>query len=127
MVKLYPQINRQKGTLKVEVKILEPDEWLRPDMSVRVTFFSGEPAHGDGEAPRVLAPREALRRDEQGEFAWVVTEERVRRQPIESAGDAADGRAVVTRGLSGGEALVLGAAEGLSEGQRVDASAPPAR
>jgi hypothetical protein len=30
VVKLYPQINRQKGTLKVEVRILEPDEWLRP-------------------------------------------------------------------------------------------------
>ena len=38
VVKLYPQINRQKGTLKVEVKILEPDEKLRPDMSVRITF-----------------------------------------------------------------------------------------
>src|SRR5215813_3124727 len=42
VVKLYPQINRQKGTLKVEVRILEPDAWLRPDMSVRVTFFAAE-------------------------------------------------------------------------------------
>ena len=49
VVKLYPQINRQKGTLKVEVRILEPDEWLRPDMSVRVTFFAGEPAARRGE------------------------------------------------------------------------------
>ena len=47
VVKLYPQINRQKGTLKVEVRILEPDEWLRPDMSVRITFFAGEPARGE--------------------------------------------------------------------------------
>jgi hypothetical protein len=122
-VKLYPQINRQKGTLKVEVRILAPDEWLRPDMSVRVTFFAGEPATGGTAAPQVLAPREAIRRDDKGEYAWVVTEGRLRRQEIASAGAAADGRAIVTRGLAGGEALVLGEAEGLSEGQRVNASA----
>ena len=63
VVKLYPQINRQKGTLKVEVRILEPDEWLRPDMSVRVTFLAGEPAARRGErragarAARGGAPR----------------------------------------------------------------------
>jgi HlyD family secretion protein len=122
VVKLYPQINRQKGTLKVEVRILEPDEWLRPDMSVRVTFFAGEPAGSVASAaPQVLAPREAVRRDDQGEFAWVVSDGRLRRQPLASAGDAADGRAVVSQGLSGGEALVTGAVEGLREGQRVRA------
>lgn len=124
VVKLYPQINRQKGTLKVEVRILEPDEWLRPDMSVRVTFFAGEPTGGEAAAPQVLAPREAVRRDDQGEYAWVVTEGRLRRQAVASAGLAADGRAIVSRGLAGGEALVVGEAKGLAEGQRVNTSAP---
>src|SRR5690606_14643821 len=40
VVKMYPQINRQKGTLKVEVGIEEPDAWLRPDMSVRIRFLA---------------------------------------------------------------------------------------
>jgi RND family efflux transporter MFP subunit len=44
VVKLYPQVNRQKGTLKVEVQILEPDETLLPDMSVRLHFLGDEPA-----------------------------------------------------------------------------------
>ncbi len=125
VVKLYPQINRQKGTLKVEVRILEPDEWLRPDMSVRVTFFAGEPAGGVASAaPQVLAPRDAIRRDDRGEFAWVVTEDKLRRQEIASAGESADGRAIVSRGLTGGEALVVGEIEGLREGLRVRVSAP---
>jgi hypothetical protein len=72
----------------------------------------------------VLVPREAVRHDDQGEYTWVVTEERLRRQAIASAGQAADGRAIVSRGLAGGEALVVGEALGLSEGQRVNASAP---
>jgi RND family efflux transporter MFP subunit len=125
VVKLYPQINRQKGTLKVEVRIVEPDAWLRPDMSVRVTFFAGEPEPGaENVAAQVLAPRDAVRRDDAGEYAWVVTEGRLRRQALASAGAAADGRAIVSQGLSGGEALVVGDAEDLSEGQRVHASAP---
>jgi RND family efflux transporter MFP subunit len=119
VVKLYPQINRQKGTLKVEVRILEPDAALRPDMSVRVAFFAGEPSTAAEGPAHVLAPRAALRRDAGGEYAWVVSEGRLRRQALVSAGDASDGRAVVAQGLSGGEALVLEPTEDLSEGQRV--------
>jgi RND family efflux transporter MFP subunit len=119
VVKLYPQINRQKGTLKVEVRIAEPDEWLRPDMSVRVSFLREAAPEGEGE-PEVLAPREALRRDAAGEFVWVVSEGRLRRQAVASGADAGGGQAVVSSGLAGGEALVLGPAEGLREGRAVE-------
>ena len=123
VVKLYPQINRQKGTLKVEVQIEEPDEWLRPDMSVRVTFLQElEPAAEGAELAQVLAPREAIRKDGGASFAWVVTEGRLRKQPIETAGERG-ANAVVSKGLAGGEALVLGPAEGLAEGQRVEVQA----
>jgi RND family efflux transporter MFP subunit len=123
VVKLYPQINRQKGTLKVEVQIEEPDEWLRPDMSVRVTFLQQLEPTADGEEPsQVLAPREAIRKDGGTSFAWVVTEGRLRKQPVETAGERG-ANAVVSKGLSGGEALVLGPAEGLSEGQKVEVQA----
>jgi RND family efflux transporter MFP subunit len=119
VVKLYPQINRQKGTLKVEVKILEPDEKLRPDMSVRITFLREAQAAPGGEGA-VLAPREAVRSEGGASFAWVVTEGRLRRQAIETGGDAGSGRVIVTRGLTGGEALVVGDAEGLAEGRKVE-------
>ncbi|HVH18060.1 MAG TPA: efflux RND transporter periplasmic adaptor subunit [Myxococcota bacterium] len=123
VVKLYPQINRQKGTLKVEVQIEEPDEWLRPDMSVRVTFLQElAPAAEGAELAQVLAPREAIRKDGSTSFAWVVTEGRLRKQPIETAGERG-ANAVVSKGLAGGEALVLGPAEGLAEGQRVEVQA----
>jgi RND family efflux transporter MFP subunit len=118
VVKLDPQINRQKGTLGVEVRILEPDAWLRPDMSVRIGFLEEAQAEGDG-APVVLAPRDALRTDALGPFVWVVSQERVRRQAIQTAGDAPGNRAVVTAGLLGGEALVVGEAPDLESGRAV--------
>jgi RND family efflux transporter MFP subunit len=125
VVKLYPQINRQKGTLKVEVRILEPDEWLRPDMSVRITFLQEMAPAADGSEPSlVLAPREAVRKEGGAQFAWVVTEGRLRKQPLETAGERG-ANAVVAKGLSGGEALVLGPAEGLREGQAVEVAKTP--
>jgi len=128
VVKLYPQINRQKGTLKVEVKILEPDHWLRPDMSARITFLAppqvtadadGD-ADGDASGGVVLAAPAAVRSDAGGSFAWVVTDGRVRRQALEVAGPGPDGQILVTRGLVGGEALVVRESSALREGQRID-------
>ena len=118
VVKLHPQINRQKGTLKVEVRIHEPDGWLRPDMSVRLRFLE-EARSASPERGALLAPREALHSDAAGTFVWIVSGERLRRQAV-SAGAAAPGnRVIIVRGLSGGEALVLGEAAGLIAGQRV--------
>jgi len=121
VVKLYPQINRQKGTLKVEVGIENPDAWLRPDMSVRIAFLEdAKPTATGEESSLVLAPREAARTENGASFAWVVTGGRVRRQPIENGGERG-AQVVVAKGLAGGEALVIGGdTEGLREGQRVD-------
>jgi HlyD family secretion protein len=121
VVKLYPQINRQKGTLKVEVQIEKPDEWLRPDMSVRIAFLEDvkPAAAGEEEVAVVLAPKEAVRTENGASFAWVVTGGKVRRQPIETAGERG-GMLVVTKGLAGGEALVTGGdVDDLSEGRSV--------
>ncbi|GAB4236301.1 MAG: efflux RND transporter periplasmic adaptor subunit [Acidobacteriota bacterium] len=39
---ISPEANRQKASIQVKVKILEPDEYLRPEMSARVTFLRPE-------------------------------------------------------------------------------------
>jgi multidrug efflux pump subunit AcrA (membrane-fusion protein) len=126
VVKLYPQVNRQKGTLKVEVGIPGADEWLRPDTSVRITFLDdAAPAAGGGaEAAVVTAPRAALREEGGASFVWVVTEDRLRRQAVTLGRELGD-QVVVEHGLLGGEALVLGDPEVvLREGQRVEVAAP---
>jgi RND family efflux transporter MFP subunit len=119
VVKLHPQINRQKGTLKVEARILEPDAILRPDMSVRITFLREAKAAPGGEGV-VLAPREAVRNEAGASFVWIVTQRRLRRQVVETGGDAGSGQLIITKGLSGGEALVVSEAEDLAEGRKVD-------
>src|SRR5207245_3054046 len=90
-VKLYPQVDRQKGTLKVEVHVLEPDARLLPDMSARITFLADPAAAPETERPAVLVPASALRRDAAGNtFVWVVRDGRARQAPVEAAGAVGD-------------------------------------
>jgi multidrug efflux pump subunit AcrA (membrane-fusion protein) len=116
---MYPQVDRQKGTLKIEVKILSPDAKLLPDMSARITFLS-EPSSNDGQAKAtVLAPLTAVRRDERGDsFVWVVENGAVRSARVETEEGSVGDHVRIASGLSGGETLVVGDTE-LKSGQRV--------
>lgn len=118
VVKLYPQVDRQKGTLRIEVHIENPDEKLLPDMSARITFLSEAPAAGEVQQPVVLAPTAAVRRDTSGNtFVWVVNGGSVHHTKVETAGSVGD-KVRVASGLKGGEELVVGQIE-LRDGQRV--------
>jgi HlyD family secretion protein len=116
VVKLYPQVDKQKGTLRIEVQIEKPDEQLWPDMSARITFL--EPLQGGPGVTGVLAPRSAVRTDRQGSYAWVLHEGHVRRTPITTGPEFAD-QVQVTSGLTGGEQVVVGEAPPLVDGQQV--------
>ena len=116
VVKLYPQVDRQKGTLRVEVQIEKPDDNLWPDMSARITFL--EPVQGTPGAAAVLVPRSAVRQSPQGAYAWVLDDGRVRRTPVTTGPEFAD-QVQVTTGLVGGERVVIGDAPPLEDGQPV--------
>lgn len=119
VVKLYPQVDRQKGTLRVEVQIENPDERLWPDMSARITFF--ELVHGAGDAQGFLVPRGALRRDEVGPHVWVVEDGRARRVPVDVGAELAD--QVQVRGTLGpGRPVVVGTTAPLRDGMAVSAA-----
>jgi RND family efflux transporter MFP subunit len=116
VVKLYPQVDRQKGTLRIEVQIEKPDEYLWPDMSARITFL--EPVQRTPGATAVLVPRSAVRQSPQGLYAWVLEDGHVRRTPVTTGPEFAD-QVQVTAGLSGGERVVIGEAPALEDGQAV--------
>jgi RND family efflux transporter MFP subunit len=110
VVELAPQIDRQKGTRQVEVRVLTSDPRLLPDMSARVVFLAALGAH-DGAAsenPAVVIPRAALRRDPDGRFfVWTAQDARAVRVVVE-AGDALGDRVVIRSGLASGAQVILG-------------------
>ncbi len=122
VVKLYPQVNRQKGTLKIEVQIPHPDEKLLPDMSVRINFLTeARPPTPGGTV--VTVPRAALREDEHGRYVWVVADGRVRRQAVTTGAELGD-QVQIVDGLAGGEALAAGDASRLHDGDAVRTATP---
>ena len=116
VVKLYPQVDRQKGTLRIEVQIEHPDDQLWPDMSARITFL--EPMAGAPGAPGVLVPRSAVRTSAQGPYAWVIRDGHVKRTAITTGPTFAD-QIQVTAGLAEGERVVIGDPPPLEDGQSV--------
>ena len=118
VVKMYPQVDKQKGTLKVEVRVLEPDARLLPDMSARVTFLADAPVDGQRATPAVLVPAAAVQRDAGGNnYVWVFDAGRARRVVVDTAGDV-EGRVRIARGLAGGETVIVGTPP-TRDGQRV--------
>jgi RND family efflux transporter MFP subunit len=116
VVKIYPQANRQKGTIKVEVKLSGTDAYLRPDMSVRINFLAAPST--DGTTPRVVAPKAAMRGEGTNAFVWTVRTEQVWRVSVSVGEDFGD-TVQVTSGLDGGETLVVSDTAHLREGMRV--------
>jgi len=119
VVKIYPEADRQKGTVKVEVKILQPDlKIIKPEMSAKVTFQSimTETAA----APIVLVPKKAIVTDGNNDSVWVVRDNIAHLVAITVGREFQDG-VEVKQGLSGGEMVIVVPAETLKDGQEVTA------
>jgi len=122
VVKLDPQVDRQKGTLQIEVKLEAPDPRLLPDMSARVSFLADPEARAE-RGPVTQLPSEAVRRGVDGRtYVWLVEGGRARKRFVETAGLVGEDVRVV-KGLVGGEAVVVGEPPA-KDGERVVPASP---
>src|SRR5208337_1998302 len=59
---ISPEANRQKATVQVKVQIINPDEYLRPEMNATVKFLANENKPASAAAPSgILLPTAAVR------------------------------------------------------------------
>ncbi|MGO9450887.1 MAG: efflux RND transporter periplasmic adaptor subunit [Candidatus Binataceae bacterium] len=117
VVKIYPEADRQKASIKVEVRLLHPDlSLVRPEMSAKVNFLDSPANHKDP-GPGVQVPAAALVTAEDGSFVWVVNDGRARRVRVETGPQVGDNIGI-ERGLNGSETVILNA-NNLAEGERV--------
>ncbi|HJU09500.1 MAG TPA: efflux RND transporter periplasmic adaptor subunit, partial [Candidatus Binataceae bacterium] len=117
VVKIYPEADRQKGTLEVEVRIVKPDLTIvRPEMSAKITFMAG--ATGPQRRPIVLIPKNAAIKSGGETFVWAVTDGNARRIPIILGRELETGLEVRS-GLAGGETIVVTPPGNLRDGEPV--------
>jgi HlyD family secretion protein len=123
---ISPEANRQKATIQVKVKFLQPDKDIRPDMNARVTFLEPESDNAKAAAPEKMlyaVPKRAVLDRESGKTVYVVYDGRVQAKPI--IVDKEVGSDVfVSAGIIGNEAIIVGEQlRQLKVGDRVEVSA----
>jgi RND family efflux transporter MFP subunit len=120
---IIPMGDRTRGIVKVKVSILDADERLFPDLSATVNFLpdAAGTEEGANQAMKkgIFAPAEAIQKEGETQFVWVVAEDRVRRKNVKTTGETQEGLIEITEGLLGGERVVTQPPADLKDGDRV--------
>jgi len=112
-----PEADRAKATVQVKVKVLKPDDFLRPDMNATVQFINDAPK----EAPAAVAKRVVVIPPGavQGDHVFVVVKNKAIQRPV-TTGGSSDKGVIIESGLIGGEDLIVSPPANLKDGQRVE-------
>jgi len=117
LVKIYPEADRQKATVKVEVHILQPDlAMIKPEMSVKANFVERRVVRND--EARLLVPAKAILHEGGNSYVWMLRNGVAKRVSVMQGGENQNG-VEVRRGLSDGDVLIIAPPAQLSDGQRV--------
>ena len=120
LVKIYPEADRQKATVKVEVQIRQPNlAMIKPEMSVKANFL--EKAAVSQQAPRIVIPTKAVVREGNDDYVWTVNRGMAKRVSV-LRGSQTEAGVEVREGLRDGDVVVVASPASLSEGQRVQAA-----
>lgn len=116
---IAPEANRAKSTVQVKVKVENPSEQLRPEMNARVNFLADKVATNQNQSiGRVLVPKNAVVKQDNASFVFVVKGNKVEQRTIRTAEETSDAY-VVLEGLSGNESVAIGGVDKLRDGDRV--------
>ena len=119
IAEIAPEANRQKATVQVKVKVLNPDEYLRPEMNASVAFISEDkPVSGTAapSRPTIYVPATAVREG----AVFIVLNGKAIRRAVKTTGATAQGLRVED-GLIGGEDIIAAPTAEIKEGIRVKA------
>jgi HlyD family secretion protein len=111
---ISPEANRQKATVQVKVKILKPDQYLRPDMNASVAFYNEAKPGAVASKPIFVVPSTAVRDG----AVFVVLDGRALRRPVKTGAVFNQGIRV-EQGLIGGEDVIQNPPASLKDGDRV--------
>jgi RND family efflux transporter MFP subunit len=121
-IRVLPRANRSKATVLVRVDFVERDKAILPEMGVRVRFLPDDAppgAESGAVKPTLAIPKIAVQVAGSEKFVWVVNEEQVRKQLIET-GETRDDLIEIKQGLNSGDQVVTRNAARLSQnGQRI--------
>jgi HlyD family secretion protein len=110
----------------VRVKVLNPDELLKPDMNATVAFLSAKKlaatqaatSKPESERPAIRVPQSAIRDG----TLFVVESGKASQRTVTTGETGANGDIEIRKGLIGGEDVILAPPDALKDGQPVKVS-----
>jgi RND family efflux transporter MFP subunit len=119
---VIPTADRTKATVTVKVAIQNPDENLKPEMSVKVTFLEQVEAGRSSSirtVPFIKVPKDAIASRNGATFVFEVSQDkRVHLVPVVIGNEYQD-QVIVKEGLTGSEILVAHPSDNLKDGDVV--------
>ena len=114
---ISPQANRQKATVQVKVKVLDPDAFLRPDENANVRFLAEEGKNQAQVSSGAVVPAAAVHDSGGKKIVLVAFDGRAVAREIKIQSQRNDGYLV--DGLTGGEDIIVNAPTDLKDGDRI--------
>lgn len=122
LARIIPMGDRTRGTVKVRVRVEDPDEHLFPEL-VATVHFTRDDALNNPNAGKTFkfVPKDAVVEENGGFYAWVVSgpQKTVSRRELEVV-VTNDDLARVEKGLDVGDLVVIGSPKSLREGLAVE-------
>lgn len=120
---LAPQADRQKATVQVKVRLLDPNEYVRPEVNARVTFLEDEKPKEKVEAaaanePIIRIPTQAVVRGADGTKVFIALEGKAFEKVIKIKREGPKG-VEVSEGLIGTESLIVEPLDKITNGVKI--------
>jgi len=117
VIRIDPLANLARDTVRARVQILDPDHFLRQDLTVTTDFMPRAISHDTGQMPLVL-PRSAVLTEGEGSFVFVIRGGVAHRTSVE-LGEDTGGGVVAVSGVVAGDLIANSNVALLSDGAAV--------
>jgi HlyD family secretion protein len=116
IAQISPEANRQKATVQVKVQVLNPDEYLRPEMNATVKFLANEAPKTSAQPQGAFVPSAAIHDRDGKKMVWIVYNEKAVTREVHIVSQRSDGAIV---DLVGGETVITSAPPTLKDGDKI--------
>jgi HlyD family secretion protein len=117
IAQISPEANRQKATVQIKVQVLNPDEYLRPEMNATVKFLADEKKSNATQPQGAFVPSSAVRDVDGRKVVFLVFEGKAHMREVHVLSQRTDG--FMVDGLVGGESVVSSGPQDLKDGEKI--------
>jgi HlyD family secretion protein len=118
IAEISPEANRQKATVQVKVQVLNPDDFLRPEMNATVKFLApDEKSSSNKQTNGVFVPATAVRDQDGRKVVFLSFNGKALMREVHVVSQRSGG--FLVSGLTGGEDVITTAPQNLKDGDKI--------